>query len=221
MEIAASLLRIFQSSSSVTRFEIGTLSFFIADTRINRDAKQQDFMSAADINDLDNWVTNLRGVGVLVIGQPLFSEKAGFWGKFIDRNLSDYKQYENLVRILSKTDHSILLLTGDVHYGRISSCQLKPGIYLYEIISSPTALVDKKVGGSWDPAPSVFPAFNIPGVVKKMVETDFNYQFTDNHFLTLSFYSDGAKTRVIIKNIKITGGGQTTTPNQIADLILS
>lgn len=221
MEIAASLLRMFQSNSSVTRFDIGTLSFFIADTRINRDAEQQDFMSAADINDLDNWVTNLRGVGVLVIGQPLFSEKAGFWGKFIDRNLSDYKQYEDLVRILSKTNHSILLLTGDVHYGRISSCQLKPGTYLYEIISSPTALVDKKVGGSWEPAPSVFPAFNIPGVVKKTIETDFNYQFTDNHFLTLSFYRDGAKTRVIIKNIKILGGGQTTTPIQIADLILS
>lgn len=220
-KIAASLLRIFQSNSSVTRFEIGNLSFFIADTRVNRDGNQQNFMSNADLNDLDNWVTTLPGVGVLAIGQPLFSEKAGFWGKFVDRNLSDYKQYEDLVRILSKTEHSILLLTGDVHYGRISRCQLKSGIFLYEIISSPTSLVDKKVGGKWDPAPTVFPAFSIPGVAQKPIETDFNYQFTDNHFLTLSFYRDGTKTRVIIKNVPVLGGGQSMISKPIADLILS
>ncbi len=71
------------------------------------------------------------------------------------------------------------------------------------------------------PVLSYFPAFSIPGVAQRPVETDFNYQFTDNHFLTLSFYRDGTKTRVIIKNVPVLGGGQSMTPKPIADLILS
>lgn len=221
LDIAAALFRVFQSESAVSRFDVGTLSFFIADTRINRDADQMNFMSFNDLNELDRWITNLQGVGVLVIGQPLFSEKAGIKGKFADRSLPDYMQYAELVQILSKTNHSILLLTGDVHYGRIARCQIKPNIYLYEIISSPTALVNPAVGGKWFAAPGVFPAFQIPGVVQKTVENDFNYKFTKNHFLTLSFYRDGAKTRVIVKTVEISGSGQTPTPMTIADLILS
>lgn len=222
MNIAGSLFKMFQSSSSVTRFEVGSLSFFIADTRIKRDENQHNFMSFEDLRALDDWVQGLQGVGALVIGQPLFSQKAGWRGKFFDRKLPDYVQYEELVRILSKTNHSILLLTGDVHFGRISHCLLKPpDVYLYEIISSPTALVSSLVGGSWKAAPDFFPDFAIYDVVQKPIVNDFNYQFTENHFLTLSFFRHGAKTRVIIKTVEISGNGQTPMPVQIADLTLS
>lgn len=221
-QIADSLLKIFQSGSSVTRFNAGTLSFFISDTRVSRDTNRHNFMSAADLNALEDWVTNLQGVGVFVLGQPLFSEKAGFVGRFKDWNLPDYDQYEELVRILFKTNHSILVLTGDVHYGRIAHCQLKPGVYLYEIISSPTALVNPAVGGSWDSAPDYFPAFAVAreGVAQQRVTTDPDYKFTENHFLTLSFYKDGANTRIIIERVKIEGSGQLPAPVQIADLSL-
>jgi hypothetical protein len=220
--IAVSLFRMFQSDSTVTTFKVGSLSFFIADTRLERDANQHNFMSFEDLRALDDWVTSLEGVGALVIGQPVFSQKAGWRGKFFDRKLPDYVQYEEIVRILSKANHSILLLTGDVHYGRISHCLLKPpDVYLYEIISSPTALVNPLVGGSWKRAPDFFPDFNIPGVVPKAIENDFGYQFTQNHFLTLSFFQHGAKTRVIIKTVAISGNGHAPTPVQIADLTLS
>jgi hypothetical protein len=221
-QIADSLLKIFQSGSSVTRINVGTLSFFVADTRVSRDVNRRKFMSDQDLNALDEWVTNLQGVGVLVIGQPLFSKKAGFKGRFTDLNLPDYEQYEELVGILFKTNHSLLVLTGDVHYGRIAHCQLKQGVYLYEIISSPTALVNPAVGGDWNPAPDYFPAFAIAraGVSQRIVTTRSDYQFTENHFLTLSFYKDGADTRVIINRIKIEGSGQLPAPVKIADLSL-
>lgn len=221
-QIANSLLKIFQSGSSITRFNVGTLSFFIADTRVSRDVNREKFMSDGDINALNEWVTNLQDAGVLVIGQPLFSKKAGIKGNFTDWNLPDYKQYEDLVEILFKTNHSILVLTGDVHYGRIAYCQLKQGVYLYEIISSPTALVNPAVGGDWKPAPDYFPAFAVAreGVAQWTVTTRSDYQFTENHFLTLSFYQDGANTRVIIKRVKIEGNGQFPAPVQIADLSL-
>lgn len=220
--VAGALFKMFQSTSTVTRFKVGTLSFFIADTRLKRDENQRDFMSVEDLNALRDWVASLEGVGALVIGQPLFSQKAGWRGRFFDRKLPDYEQYEELVRILSKTEHSILLLTGDVHFGRISHCLLKPpDVYLYEIVSSPTALVNPLVGGSWKPAPDFFPDFPIERVVQKPIENDFDYQFTENHFLTLSFFRHGAKTRVIVKAVEIFGNGQTPAPMQIADLTLS
>ena len=222
MTIAKSFLEIFQSKKSRTVFNVGSLSFFVADTRVNRDASRMSFMSAADLAALDDWVSNLNDVGVLVVGQPIFSKKAGIIkGNLGDWNLPDYAQYADFVRILTKTEHSILVLTGDVHYGRIASCQLKPGVTLYEIISSPTALVDPKVGGKWEQAPDKFPAISIPGVASKPIINDFNYKFTENHFLLLNFYRDGGKTKVVLKTCEISGGGKNPTPIKIAELNLA
>ncbi len=221
LEISRNLLGIFQTASARTEFNVGTLSFFIADTRINRECDRSKFISQSDLSALNNWVDNLEGVGVLVIGQPIFSKKAGFFGgRFGDWNLPNYDQYDDFVRILMKSEHSILVLTGDVHYGRIAQCQIKPGIEIYEIISSPTALVNPLVGGSWDEAPTRFPAKSIPGVVKKEV-INHNYQQTKNHFLLLSFYKNGAATRVIPKVCEIKGSGIPPEPVKIEEFELS
>lgn len=222
MTIAKSFLEVFQSKQSKTIFNVGSLSFFVADTRVNRDASRMSFMSAADLAALDDWVSNLKDVGVLVVGQPIFSKKAGIIkGNLGDWNLPDYAQYADFARILTKTEHSILVLTGDVHFGRIASCQLKPGVTLYEIISSPTALVNPQVGGKWEQAPDKFPAVPIPGVASKPIVNDFNYKLTENHFLLLNFYRDGGKTKVILKTCEISGGGKTPTPIKIAEFNLA
>lgn len=221
LEIANNLLGIFQSNATRTEFNIGTLSFFIADTRIERDANRQNFMSAVDMQALSNWVANLKGVGVLVVGQPIFSKKAGFFGgRLGDWSLPNFEQYKELVRILMRSNHSILVLTGDVHYGRIARCEIKTGINIVEIISSPTALVNPLVGGSWDKAPGNFPTEAVPGTVQKTVINNLDYQETDNHFLTISFYKDGLKTRIIPKVCKIVGNGQSPKPEVVADYTL-
>lgn len=223
MKIAKSLLEIFQSKRSRTVFSVGSLSFFIADTRVNRDASRMSFMSAQDLAALADWVRNLKGAGVLVVGQPVFSSKSGYLqGTFGDWNLPDYAQYADFARILNGTEHSIAVLTGDVHYGRIARCQLKPGVEICEIISSPTSLVDARVGGKWHQAPDKFPSFGIPGVVQKPVVNDFDYQFTANHFLLLNFYRDAGKTKVVLKVCEIgAGGGAFSAPAKIAEFHLS
>lgn len=222
MKIAKSLLEIFQSRKSKTIFNVGSLSFFVADTRVNRDAGRMSFMSAADLSALDNWITNLQDVGVLVVGQPVFSKKSGFIaGNFGDWNLPDYAQYEDFVRIINKAVHSVVILTGDVHFGRVAYCQLKPGVFLYEIISSPTALVDQRVGGKWEAAPDNFPAFAVPGMASKPIINNYDFQLTDNHFLLLNFYRDGKKTKVILKACQIFGGGKNIAPLKIAEFNLS
>jgi phosphodiesterase/alkaline phosphatase D-like protein len=217
--IASTLLRIFQTDRSVKRFAVGPVSFFLADTRVNRAPGKNDFMSLADLNELQAWVNGLSGLGVLVIGQPLFAKKAGFFAStLVDKNLSNYKQYEDLVRVLDQTTRSIIVLTGDVHFGRIAHVQLAPNVFLYEIISSPTSLVDPRAGQTWEPPPELYPPFAVNGVVKKAVSTNMQYTLWENHFLTLGFFRDGAHTRVTVKSIRIPDNGQLPMPQEIADL---
>lgn len=221
LKIARRLLGIFQSEFSSFVFNVGTLSFFIADTRIHRDENRGNFMRDEDLAALQNWVENLGGVGVLVVGQPIFSEKAGFFGgRFGDWNMPNYAQYGKLAQILMKSNHSILVLTGDVHYGRIARCRIKPGVDLYEIISSPTSLVNEKVGGSWHAAPDRFPVESVPGVVQQTVINNISYKVTKNHFLVLSFYQHGARTRVVMKVCEIVGSGARPQPRVIDEFEL-
>jgi hypothetical protein len=212
MGVALSLYEAFQTDKTFTTFDIGNLSFFIADTRMKRSADQTTFMQAGDIAALEAWVGRLRGLGVLVIGQPVLSGKAGWSGNLTDWNLPDYTQYGDLVRALDRTQHSILILTGDVHYGRVARCQLRPEVELIEVISSPTSLVNKLVGGKWNAAPPRYPAFDVPGTSGRLVNTDANFTLTDNHFLTLGFSAISQRTRVLIKAWPIVGEGRPVNP---------
>ena len=220
MEVARSLYFAFQTDQMVVSFNVGNLSFFIADTRINRATDQTNFMRPEDLTTLENWVRNLTGLGVLVIGQPILSAKAGWTGNLTDWNLPDYNQYGDLVRALARTEHSILILTGDVHYGRLARCQLRPEVELLEVISSPTALVNKLVGGKWNAAPERYPAFDVAGVPAMGVMTDQNFTLTENHFLTLGFSSIGQRTRVVVKAWPIVSEGQPLNSTFVMERIL-
>lgn len=219
-EIASNLLRIFQSGSTRTEFNVGDLSFLILDTRVNRDEERNRLLSDDDLDNLRRWVDGLQGLGVLVVGQPIFSEKSGWRGRFTDWSFPDYDQYAEILRTLYRTEHSIIVLTGDVHFGRIASVPIKDNVYLYEIISSPTALVNDKVGGSWSEAPEKIPVSSVPGAISREVTNNHNFKFTANHFLTMSFYRDGVGTRVVTNAVEIMSGGQPVTPIEIANFTL-
>lgn len=220
MSVALSLYRAFQTDKAFISFDVGNLSFFIADTRMNRTVDRTNFMKPADMDALGAWVQRLRGLGVLVIGQPILSAKAGWFGNLTDWNLPDYSQYGDLIRVLGRTEHSILILSGDVHYGRVARCQLRPDVELVEVISSPTALVNKLVGGKWNAAPERYPAFNVAGVSHQAVTTDTNFTLTDNHFLTLAFSSLGQRTRVLIKAWPVVRDGGSVNPIFVMERIL-
>lgn len=211
-DVALALYKAFQTEKTSTIFNVGNLSFFIADTRMNRSDDQTNFMDPGDIAQLQAWVAGLSGLGVFVIGQPVLSGRAGWQGNLTDWNLPDYTQYGDLIRALDRTEHSILILTGDVHYGRVARCELKPGVELVEVISSPTSLVNKLVGGKWNEAPPRYPAFEVPGMFSRGVDTDLNFTLTDNHFLTLAFSSVAQRTRVLIKAWPIVSEGRPVNP---------
>ncbi|MBV9210320.1 MAG: hypothetical protein JOZ52_06805 [Acidobacteria bacterium] len=222
--VASDLFKAFQSPSSVLRFTVGNLSFFIADSRVNRDPDLHNFLSPADMQQFAQWVASLQGPGVFSLGQPLFATRASGFQKltrrFSDWNLPDYDQFQELARIVASSQHSLVMLTGDVHYGRVASVKLRSDLDLYEIISSPTSLVDDTVGGKWHGPPDFYPSFDVPGVAKGQVTVDKNYTLVDNHFLTIQFSATGAKVRMRVKAWPVTAPGQKANPRLVGDYFI-
>jgi hypothetical protein len=212
-DAGSALYAAFQNDRAVDQLQVGNLSFFIADTRRNRDTGRARFMLDADLEALTAWIRGLTGPGVLVVGQPVFSGKSGFMGRFQDWSMPDFTdQYARLARALYDATHSVLLLTGDVHFGRVAHCDLPASrqgtpVKLVEIISSPMSLVDAKVGGSWSKAPDTFPA---PGIVNNLgrltVRTEMGFQMKTNHFLTLEFWGVASGVHVAVRSWPIGQG---------------
>jgi hypothetical protein len=204
LRAARSLYRMFQTSAQVVTFSVGPLGFLVADTRVDRSADETRFMRDEDLERVAQWVRALSGPGVLVLGQPVFVEPTGLTGHLTDWGLADYTQYGELVRILSSTRHSMVILTGDVHFGRVATCTLWSGPELIEVISSPMALVDEKARGRWRPAPGQFPAREVPGVVPSPIRT-VSLRSSDNHFMTLEFSESGRAVDMVVRYWPVAG----------------
>jgi len=145
-----------QLAEPVVTFDLGEdLTFFVADTRINRDVVDRDrdgesvpaepprFMKPEDFESLISWIEGMRSPGVLVIGQPLLARG----GSALDRCMPDFpEQYTRLCQALATASHDVAVLSGDVHFGRFARIEIarrdrERPTRLFEVISSPMALV--------------------------------------------------------------------------------
>jgi hypothetical protein len=119
---------------------------FIADTRSHRtrdDDPKARLMLPDQWDALEAWAAGLKGPGVLVLPQPLL--KGG--GSKTDRTLLDFQESDRFgavfERSLARPDpHDILILTGDIHTGRLSSAEIV-GLNgrIHELVASPASLV--------------------------------------------------------------------------------
>jgi hypothetical protein len=218
--IAKQLYAAFQSEQSLTRIDIGAFSTVVLDTRVNRKADRSEFMTAADLKTLAHWVDGLQSPGMLVVGQPIFATKAGFMGRFADWNLPDFAQYAEFCGVLLASRQSILVVTGDVHYGRIARAPLPSGGEIVELISSPMALVDKAAGGSWKKAPDRFPFDPIPGVKSVPVTTTANWQLFANHFVTIDLNEFGGGLRFRVRTWETEPADGVSADALVADITL-
>jgi hypothetical protein len=219
------LFRSVQTPDPVARFEVGRLGFFVADTRIDRTEDRARLMRPEAFAQLREWVEGLEGPGVLIVGQPVLETRAGFFGRtlrrFMDWQLPDYDQYADLVRLFFSAPHSIVVLSGDVHFGRIGVCPLDPvrGTELVEIISSPLALVSPVARGHFATEPRLFPPAAIAGIVQQDVTYPAGYVISetdpsrvDNHFVTVDFTQLGAKIRFEVQAWRIRQDLQPPVP---------
>jgi hypothetical protein len=182
---AGELYRVFQSLAPWMTFDVPPVSFCIVDSRINRLPGKKQFMEEDDLDAVQRWIQRLPGPGVLVMGQVLMIEKGRFW----DDELPDYtQQYNKLKEYIKSSNHSIVYLTGDVHFGRVSICDLdrKKGTKFVEVVSSPMMVVSdlrgRKKIGKVEKSPEIF-------------DTPVDcYAIADgqNHFVTLEFSKTAA-----------------------------
>ena len=196
---ARALFEAFQTTGTRRTLNIGQLSVLMIDTRLNRQIDRSALMSASDFAAFEAWVAALTSPGILAVGQPVFDTRSGFTGNFADWNFPDFAQYADICRVLLSSRQPIIVLTGDVHYGRIASATLPSGAELVEIISSPLALVEPAAGGKWLPAPDRFPAEPIPGLATIPVTTDNTWERFANHFITIELNDSAGGLQVVVR----------------------
>jgi hypothetical protein len=166
---AQAVLSGFQLSSQsnlgdATVIEVSPLSFFLADTRSNRDPDRGFVLTEEQHGQLSQWVDKVvadGSFGVFVAGQSLFQDPIGSAkGAIADYELPNYGDYGRIMttlqRLVDEGRRPIMCLTGDVHWGRITTAQDRATgrTAITEIISSPSSLVStlgfdtiNKIGG--------------------------------------------------------------------------
>ncbi len=217
---ALALYRAFQTDRTRAAFNVGNLQFLVLDTRLNRDGHRGAFLSPADFAALETWVDSLPGPGILVLGQPVFADLAGLRGNVADWRLPDFEQYRSLCRVLLSSRQSIVVITGDVHYGRIATATLPSGAELVEIIASPMALVDRLSGGRWNAAPLRFPARPLEGIASAEVRTDAGWNRFANHFVTLEFNDRAGGIQLRVRAWETEPAGTVAGSAVLAELTL-
>lgn len=167
-----------QLTEPIWKFDIGEkgqrhLSFLSIDTRMNRtpvystsESESPQFMANEDLDTVCSWIADLNSPGVLALGQPLLSPPYKLLGNKVvaDVNLPAYgDQFARLCRALTGSKVDILVLAGDVHFGRVAQVQViskgQRGAKIVEVVSSPLALLHG-AGSSFElPAPDELSRF--------------------------------------------------------------
>jgi len=211
---ARTLYRAFQRPETprLTVMDMDGLSICVADVRVDRTEGDEGFMSITDLDAVRTWASGLTSPGCLAIGQLLFAAPASRIGRHMDMGLPDYRQYSALVEALAGAPHSIVILTGDVHFGRVAVCELGDGRDLVEVVASPLSLVGPIPPNHWRAAPARFPAVALPAGVQRNVRTETAYQYNGNHFATVEFSRAGARVRLKVQAWPTENRGRPPVP---------
>lgn len=200
-----------QQNQLIRTFTIGNdLSFCVADFRSQRSqVAEEGFIPSPSFNQLKAWVDNLTTPGVLVIPQPLIATE----GNDVDANLTDWPQYEQLLSAMQNGSHDIVVLTGDVHYGRVAEVKIgNSNNKLVEVITSPISNLSEHDGIAAD-TPDLkekhFPVVDLPSISKQPInylgkittisqwwDLRFPVKRTTEHFMTVDFYRDGGGVKM-------------------------
>lgn len=208
-QAATEAVKNIQQTSSFRTFCLGDdLAFCLVDVRSERN--QDGFVSTAVLQQLLDWLLQLRCPGVLVMSQVLL-ENIGA----AERNLANFPaQYQALLQALSAAQHDIVLLSGDVHFARIAEVRLAGSDRrLIEVVASPLSNLtgmNSLATATMQTEPRYFPDPDhaaSSGVTPQAVIYHQGYQVptepgqpgssywrdrTAEHFMTLSFHLSSA-----------------------------
>lgn len=143
----------FQITAPATRgdnveIDVDSLSIMVLDQRSQREADRSSALGSTGLKQLNNWVDRLieeKKIGAIVTGQSLLDRPVSeFQGAIADWMLANYGDYESVVKSLKRLSDAgkpVLLLTGDVHWGRVTKIREAGRTKFIEIICSPSSLV--------------------------------------------------------------------------------
>ncbi len=128
--------------------DVDPLSIMVLDQRSQRQDDRSATLGPSGLQQLNEWVDRLiagRKIGAVVTGQSLLDKPVGkIQGAAADWVLSNYGDYESILKALRRladAGRPVLLLTGDVHWGRITRIREEGRTRFIEIICSPSSLV--------------------------------------------------------------------------------
>lgn len=158
--------------------KLSPVSIFVSDTRSFRsevDVAAPQFIDAEQFAALESWQQNLKGPGILVLGQPLFQSD----GDFRDHSFSNFTQnYDRLLALIERSlrgenanrvPHDILILSGDIHTGRHVRAWVplpnspRGSAEVHELIASPASCL---LSGNLTERDPVLPPSTIPPTPK-------------------------------------------------------
>lgn len=193
-----------QRVAPVKIFSIGNdVSYCVADLRAFRN--KTNVMPDKYFKKILSWLAELSYPGVLVLSQPIMEALSNDE----DRNFVYYqRQYKQIVKAIHDANHDVLVLSGDVHHGRISTVEFpERKNKLVEVVSSPMS----NLSGLSSIATSVitqrsrlkvFPPIGVRGVPSSDIQykvpwrvssesNTFDYRYfgnrTKEHFFTITF----------------------------------
>ena len=213
LDEATRLYRAFQRPDlGLIEMDMDGLSIRVGEVRVDRTETDERFMTATDLDKIRTWASDLKSPGCLVLGQVLFTAPAGTISRHMDLGLPDFQQYRELLDALRKAPHTVVILTGDVHFGRVSVCQFLNGQEIVEVIASPLALVASFPSNEWKTAPGLYPAVAAPAFVQRPITTEKDYQFNGNHFATIGFSRSGGRVRMRVQAWPTENKGRPPVP---------
>jgi len=120
--------------------EPGGLEILALDGRLERSQERAHW--PADLDALCRRIRGLRSPAMVVLSQPLFEPaQSSFRRRWVDAGIVDFVDYEPLARALACAPHDVLILSGDIHCGRIAECRTRGGSRIIEVVASPLSLI--------------------------------------------------------------------------------
>lgn len=202
--------------------DIPPVSIFISDTRTWRQADASATMSPQGLTNLKKWLTRLNAdghTGIFISGQSMLDPAAGVIGGTVgDKSLSNYGDFPEIMESLSQLKKPFILITGDVHWGRVVQVRdlwHDNRVCAYEIITSPASLVETVGSDQWksvkgwlggligptNPWPRHSPPHEIAqwqGLPASRFETTVRHGQTGNQVAVLGLrrFGDGVQARI-------------------------
>lgn len=204
LDLGRQLGKTFQGDTGTAqRLEVPPLDFLVLDARVHRRENRGRLFSAGQWTELRDWASRPRGLGVLVIGQPVFHARTRGRGANADYHLADFTaDYAELMALLGRASRSTVVLSGDVHFSRVASASFPGGSScaekrVTELISSPLSMV---AGGhaltlldGWLPAPAKMSLPAKHSFNRSSMRTEPALQSTAESAMLLEFYRRGQR----------------------------